>query len=75
MFFRLVFAVCIGLPLITVFNIIGYWITLITLVICFGCFAPQPLLELLATLEFVVAMLFGVLQLTAFVLTGDEAPR
>lgn len=63
MFTRAVLALLIGLPIATVANVIGYWITMITLTIFLGCIAPPWAIEALAFLEFCAAMLYSVIAL------------
>jgi hypothetical protein len=73
---RVTWAVFIGLPLITIANVLGYWVTYFGLTICFGCFAPEATgvawaIEGLALVEFLVMMLYSLIGLTLHVI-GPE---
>lgn len=70
---RAALAVFVGLPLVFVANLIGYWITLFSLTIFLGCIAPQWAIEGLAFMEFCAAMLYSVINLAAMVMDPDVA--
>lgn len=62
------------LPIALFVNVIGYYITLISLSIMFGCFAPPEAIQALAVLEFILAMAYTVLRMIVMVLAPDELP-
>ena len=68
---RVTWAVLIGLPLVTVANVLGYWVTYFSLTICFGCFAPAWAIEGLAMMEFCLAMLASTIGLALHVIDPD----
>jgi hypothetical protein len=75
MFGRMIMALFIWLPLAFVANLIGYYITLVSLNICLGCFLPYEIIHVLATLEFYLAILYTLLQISIMVLTpGKQHP-
>ena len=75
---RAVVAVVIGLPLVTIANVLGYWVTYFGLTICFGCFAPAWAIENawaiegLALVEFCAVMLASMIGLALHVIDPDE---
>jgi len=68
---RAIVAVFIGLPLITIANVLGYWVTYFGLTICFGCFAPAWAIEGLALVEFYGMMLASMIGLALHVIDPD----
>lgn len=59
------------LPLIVAMNwlmmLMSYW----TMVVVFGCFAPEGSIEILAGLEFLVLMLYSLMQLGIWIWYGE----
>jgi hypothetical protein len=73
---RVIVAVFIGLPLVTIANVLVYWMTYFSLTIMFGCFAPAWAIEGLALMQFCAAMLYSLTSLGQLVLFGpDEMGR
>ncbi len=68
---RILVAVFAYLPLAIVANVIGYFITLITLTIVLGCVAPYELIQALAALEFMLAMVYTLIHIVIIVFAED----
>ena len=68
---RALLALVVGLPLLTMVNLIGYFVTYFTLTIFLGCFAPQWAIEGLALMEFCAAMLYSLIALAMQVADPD----
>ena len=68
---RILIAVFAYLPLAIVVNVIGYFITLISLTIVLGCIAPPEAIQALAALEFMLAMLYSLVHIVIIVFAED----
>ena len=77
MIVRAALAVFVGLPLVFIANLIGYWFTLFSLTIFLGCIAPQWAIEGLAAVEFFGAMIYSLIGLFLHVIDPEinEHPR
>lgn len=69
---RAAVALFLGLPMAVIGNVILYWMTLFSLTIFFGCFAPAWAIEGLALMEFLAGMLYSVLGLLNYVINPED---
>lgn len=69
---RAVAAVVFLLPGLLVINYLIALLTYWSLMLTFGCFAPEGAVGMVALLEFVLLSLAGVLQIFHWVLTGQH---
>jgi len=65
--------VLLFLPLIMVMNWLMFLMSYWTLVVMFGCFAPEGSIEILAGLEFLMMTLYSVVQLGVWIWYGEFA--
>lgn len=76
---RLAIAICIGIPLSLIMNLIGAGMTYFGTLLVFGCFLPPDLLQFaalgLAGLEFIGAFLYSLLTGIQYVLEDTGAKQ
>jgi hypothetical protein len=64
--------VFILVPSATIINMIGYWFTLCMFFLVFGCFIPEEIIMLLASMEFMMGMLLALLRIAMYIMGVEE---